>query len=86
MDLSADSLGVGLVTGDKLLGEKEIFKLGAYCCTCGLAMPELKCNGVGHDFASSLCDLFLSKKVRCSTQNCNSLANACLTIGPLLLA
>jgi hypothetical protein len=50
MDLSADSLGVGLVTGDKLLGEKEIFKLGAYCCTCALAKPELKCNGVGQRF------------------------------------
>ncbi|KAL3803893.1 hypothetical protein HJC23_004055 [Cyclotella cryptica] len=49
MDLSADSLGVGCLTGDKK-AENEFFRIGAYCCTCALAMPELKCNGIEQRF------------------------------------
>lgn len=49
MDLSADSLGVGCLTGDKK-DDNEYCKLGAYCCTCALAKPELKCDGIGQRF------------------------------------
>eukprot|EP00956_Cyclotella_meneghiniana_P045522 scaffold373041_cov83-Cyclotella_meneghiniana.AAC.4 len=49
LDLSADSLGVGCLNGDKK-DDNEYCKLGAYCCTCALAKPELRCDGIGQRF------------------------------------
>jgi len=68
LDLSADSLGVGCLNGDKK-DDNEYCKLGAYCCTCALAKPELRCDGIGQRFCVKSVQSFpfdKSKKFRCS--------------------
>jgi hypothetical protein len=48
LDLGADSLGVGSLADTK--ANNEFCKIGAYCCTCALKQPELKCTSVGQRF------------------------------------
>lgn len=39
---NVDPYGIGMVTDE---GNKEICKIGLFCCTCGLKKPEVLCAG-----------------------------------------
>jgi hypothetical protein len=42
---NVDPYGIGMVTDE---ANKEICKIGLYCCTCGLKVPEVLCSGATH--------------------------------------
>mmetsp|Transcript_15817 Transcript_15817/g.33439 ORF Transcript_15817/g.33439 Transcript_15817/m.33439 type:complete len:214 (+) Transcript_15817:146-787(+) len=48
IDPSAEGFGVGILDDEK--ETNELFKVGAYCCTCAIKKPELKCASAGRLF------------------------------------